>query len=101
MPFTKETLTYLWSKTPWYLKWVLGIIVIPNLIVNAIIVLLYVLPWYANDLGSAIHDSEARRDVQITHILEMQAQQNKSTLEYLGKLDIQQNIMYSEMLRRR
>jgi ABC-type bacteriocin/lantibiotic exporter with double-glycine peptidase domain len=93
-------LKYIWEKTPWYFKWVLGIIVVPNIIVNAIIFVFWFSPWLNNNVEGKILRQKEIRDIQINAMVETQSIQNEAIIERLDTLNQHQSLVLSELIRR-
>lgn len=88
------------KKIPWYLQAVLGVIVVPNLIINGIIVFFWGLPWQAQNIHATIHPYEERRDTQIAGIQERQLLIDQVTSDSIKRIEQHQGIMYQALISR-
>jgi hypothetical protein len=69
----KVAIAWLWENTPFYIKGLFAFIVVPNMLINGIIVLIWGLPWHSQTIHATIRPYEEKRDAQI---MEMQRRQN-------------------------
>ena len=92
------TLLGWFKKIPWYLQAVLGVIVVPNLIINGIIVYFYGLPWHSTKIHATIMTYEQRRDVQIATIIQRQLYVDQTTADSIKRIEQHQGVMYQALL---
>jgi hypothetical protein len=96
----KEVATWLWDKTPWYVKGLFAFIVVPNMLINGIIVLIWGLPWHSQTIHATIRPYEEKRDAQI---LNLQARQNlidQHIGESIGRIEQHLSIVQAELMSR-
>ena len=95
------TVLYDWfKKIPWYIQAVLGLIVVPNMIINGIIVFFWGLPWQNQMVHGTIRTYEEKRDMQISHILERQVLIDQSTSDSIKRIEQHQAVIYQTLLSR-
>ena len=100
MGLMKQVAGWLWGNTPWWIKGVLALVVLPNLIINAVIAYFYGVPWQDNRIHATIHTYEEKRDDQIARILDRQAWNYQSTTDSIKRIEQHQGIMYQALLNR-
>lgn len=91
----KSVLSFIWDKTPWWVKWPGILLGTPTMLV------LYFLSWHSSSIHSAIIPYERARDAQIKSIEEKQAIQLQSINENLKRIDQHQTLMFEAMLNRK
>lgn len=96
----KEVATWLWEKTPWYVKGLFAFIVVPNMLINGIIVLIWGLPWHSQSIHSAIRPYEERRDAQIKNLQERQLLVDQHISENMGLINEHLSIVQAELMSR-
>jgi len=100
MGLIKQALGWLWINTPWWIKGLLALVVVPNLVINAIIAYFYGVPWQDNRIHATIHTYEEKRDIQISRILERQDMRDQATIDSIKRIEQHQGIMYQALLNR-
>ena len=94
------TLLGWFKKIPWYLQAILGVIVLPNLIINGIIVFFYGLPWQSQMVHGTIRTYEDKRDAQISTIVKIQMIRDQNTSDSIRRIEQHQGLMYQALLNR-
>lgn len=94
------TLFEWFKKIPWYVQAVIGLIVVPNMIINGIIVFFWGLPWQSQMVHGTIRTYEEKRDLQISRIQERQLLIDQTTSESIKRIEQHQGIMYQALISR-
>ncbi len=96
----KEIITWTISKCPWWLKFYLIVVVLPNLIVVGIFFYFLFMPWHYSSIHATIIPYEEKRDIEISTILLKQEFLNTSVNDSLKRIEQHQGMIFAEMLRR-
>lgn len=89
-----------WDAIPAWVKWPIAIIVIPNLVVNAIILFTWGVPFIHSEIDAKIIPMRERRDEQIANMLKLQEVHNQAMLEGLKRVEQHQALTYQALLQR-
>lgn len=90
----------IWKVCPWYIKWMMGVIVIPNLIINTFIFFVYILPWHTTSLNAHTNPIREVIDAKLNGMIGQQTFQNKIILERMERFDQHQSLMYQTILQK-
>jgi hypothetical protein len=96
----KEAGAFLWSKTPWFIRAFVMVVVLPNALAAGIAFFVWFVPWHERTLHATIRPYIEKQDAQIQHIYEAQSIQNKSVQDSLKRIEQHQSLLLAEMLRR-
>jgi hypothetical protein len=96
----KEAAAWLWDKTPWYVKGLFAFIVVPNMIINGIIVLIWGLPWHSQTIHATIRPYEEKRDAQIIAIQQRQLLIDGHFTDSVERIEQHLSIVQAELMSR-
>lgn len=88
------------TKAPLWVQLYLGMVLLPNILLNATLVYFIFLPWHHNSIQASITPMKEARDVQINNMLKVQEVQNKAIISQLKQFHQHQSIMYQALLSR-
>lgn len=96
----KALVLYFWERTPWYVKGLVAFIVVPNMIINGIIVLIWGLPWHSQTIHATIRPYEDKRDEQIIRIQERQLLIDGHISASVSRIEQHLSIVQAELMSR-
>lgn len=96
----KEAFKYFWTKTPWWFKAPMILIVTPMAAVSIILWYSLFLPWQTNQIEATVLSYNEKRDLKYESLVEKQNLINLQTKESLERLDRHQSLMFELMTRK-
>ena len=94
----KTAATWLWTNTPWYVKGIFAIIVIPNFVFNAIIFFVWFLPWHTQTIQASSITTSDKIESQILHSIEKQTIINQNMNDNILRMERHQSLFMSAVL---
>lgn len=92
---------YEWlKKVPWYLQIYLGLVLIPNIIMNALLVYFIFLPWHYSSIQAQVTPLSDTINREVLHIVERQDMRDANTSESIKRIEQHQGLMYQALLNR-
>jgi len=95
---TKTALAWFWANTPWYVKWVFAVIVVPNLMVNLAIVLVWGIPWLTYRIEASSLTVSQTLENKILNSIEKQTLINQNMNENILRMERHQSLFMSAVL---
>lgn len=92
---------YEWlKKIPWYLQIYLGLVLLPNLIMNSLLVYFFFIPWHHSSIQAQVTPVSDAINTEILHIVERQNIRDLNTADSIKRIEQHQGLMYQALLNR-